>query len=362
MAKNVALWGAVYTDTPALTVPVQGGGTALFVDTSDSNAIASDIASGKTAYVNGEKITGTASGGAISVVDTTDAGGGTIRTISGVPAPAGKITITENDTDIDIAQYALADVIVSGGGSTTYTATFIGTQGGNASCYVIHDGITYTNKTGTFTFTAGDTLTCHRATYAETTIYIGDRAIDHANDYTFNLPASDIEIELYYGSDGYIHIFILDPTSVPEVTEEGTWTPAENVARGTVTFNNAHAKAPYMVYLMDTTGTALNTTGFNIMFYYFDVWDAYGVGVPYTTSNEQSVRYAMATYAYRASGSPLGGTVFCSHKSSDSGSDTVDYPKYWCTANAFFPYTNLTSRYWRSDRTYKWVAKWTPYL
>lgn len=83
MAKNVALWGAVYTDTPALTVPVQGGGTALFVDTSDSNALASDIASGKTAYVNGEKITGTASGGAISVVDTTDAGGGTIRTITG---------------------------------------------------------------------------------------------------------------------------------------------------------------------------------------------------------------------------------------------------------------------------------------
>lgn len=33
-----------------------------------------------------------------------------------VPSPTGKITITENGTDIDVAQYATADVSVEGGG------------------------------------------------------------------------------------------------------------------------------------------------------------------------------------------------------------------------------------------------------
>lgn len=37
--------------------------------------------------------------------------------------PSGKITITENGTDFDIAQYALADVNVEGGGGSSDTIT-----------------------------------------------------------------------------------------------------------------------------------------------------------------------------------------------------------------------------------------------
>ena len=58
MAKNITLMGASYSDVPAVDLPQTGGGTARFVDTSDANATVADIVSGKTAYVNGAKLTG----------------------------------------------------------------------------------------------------------------------------------------------------------------------------------------------------------------------------------------------------------------------------------------------------------------
>lgn len=63
MAQNVKIAGASYLNVPAIVVPKTYGGTAAFLDTSDATASASDILSGKTAYANGTKITGTGSQG-----------------------------------------------------------------------------------------------------------------------------------------------------------------------------------------------------------------------------------------------------------------------------------------------------------
>lgn len=67
MAKNITIAGADYPSVPSIIAPITGGGTATFVETSDADATAADIASGKTAYVNGSLITGTASGGALKM-------------------------------------------------------------------------------------------------------------------------------------------------------------------------------------------------------------------------------------------------------------------------------------------------------
>ena len=69
--SNVVIAGATYPDVPAVTLNKSGGGTASYVNISDTTAAASDVAQGKYFYTSsGQRVEGTASGGgALSFVD-----------------------------------------------------------------------------------------------------------------------------------------------------------------------------------------------------------------------------------------------------------------------------------------------------
>ena len=55
---NVIINGVTYNACPEVDIPISGGGTAKFMDTSDADAAAGDLLSGKSAYVNGSLISG----------------------------------------------------------------------------------------------------------------------------------------------------------------------------------------------------------------------------------------------------------------------------------------------------------------
>lgn len=99
MAQNITLMGASYSNVPSVRLPKTGGGTATFDDTTISSnaAAASDIASGKLAYVNGSLITGTASGGGGSnwtKIATTEY---TVNTTTTSNKSVGNIELTLSD-------------------------------------------------------------------------------------------------------------------------------------------------------------------------------------------------------------------------------------------------------------------------
>lgn len=93
--SNLIINGSVYTAVPEIDVPIQGGGTAKFYDTSEADAAQGDILSGKKAYgASGELSGSMANNGAT---------GGTIATKDGsVAIPAGYTsggTVNLSDTE-----------------------------------------------------------------------------------------------------------------------------------------------------------------------------------------------------------------------------------------------------------------------
>lgn len=79
MAKSVVINGVTYANTPEVDIPISGGGTAKFYETSDANITSADVLTGKTGYgASGQVSGGMANNGSTSGTISTKAGTVTI--------------------------------------------------------------------------------------------------------------------------------------------------------------------------------------------------------------------------------------------------------------------------------------------
>lgn len=106
MSQNIT-WpdGTTFTAVPYVDIPKTGGGLARFTDTTDADATAADILTGKTAYVNGVKLVGTNSGGGGSnwtLIGSTEL---TVNTTSTQASSAGTISCGSTAADKDAIIY-----------------------------------------------------------------------------------------------------------------------------------------------------------------------------------------------------------------------------------------------------------------
>lgn len=141
------------------------------------------------------------------------------------------------------------------------------------------------------------------------------------------------------------------------VYETGTVTPTADNTRLYITYTNSHTEDPIFVGMYDTSPESSITSNSNVVFAWFDPYRWNGSGYPYSTSAR---RYAVACYAYRSSNSTTFAGTLVTYNSDNTGSSSNTYSRYWVDSTGFHPYSNSTSRYWRSGRTYKWIAVWKP--
>ena len=137
MAQSVVINSVVYQNVPEVDIPLQGGGTAKFMDTSDATAAAGDMLSSKTAYVNGSKITGNIASKAAATITPTSAD----QTISSGQYLSGAQTI-EGIVCTNLTAANIANGVTVKIGTATDDDSVASVTGQLSAAVISQDGVT----------------------------------------------------------------------------------------------------------------------------------------------------------------------------------------------------------------------------
>ena len=137
--------------------------------------------------------------------------------------------------------------------------------------------------------------------------------------------------------------------------ETGTYKPSEDTARPTISFTNTHTKMPIFILMVDNDGY-LSTSNTGMYWYYINWEQLFSPVYP----SETSYRYGEERHSYRSTNATTitGTNTSITYPEANTTTSSNTYPRYWVTESGFRPYCSSSSRYWRANRNYKWIAIW----
>ena len=140
-------------------------------------------------------------------------------------------------------------------------------------------------------------------------------------------------------------------TARPYIVEGGQFKPSSDIARPTINFSKTYSIRPFFAMVMDADSASSLTSANSCLWCGIANW--YDVFSDYYKTNSSTMVYARVQYTYKtSSGGTAGGYDITNTSSSSSTSDMG----YYLTTSKFIPYLGSTSRYFRSNRYYNWVA------
>lgn len=135
--------------------------------------------------------------------------------------------------------------------------------------------------------------------------------------------------------------------------EMGTYTPAEDLTTFKIYFTNTHNHLPLFFNIIDISDSAPSTNSAVCL-----SWEYWDNVLRYYIVNSSNRRYGLLRWAYRGTSSSVstgGGNLIAPESNSDTSTNA--YPRYWADESWIRPFVGA-NYYYRSGRTYKWIAIW----
>lgn len=128
------------------------------------------------------------------------------------------------------------------------------------------------------------------------------------------------------------------------VYETGQFKPTSDIAEPTISFANAHTSRPILIGLAESSNASVFATDSILSWFFFSWYDAFGTSYLQKSGTNEYSRYC---FFYKTSSGVSNGSTLYTNTTMARISNSQ-----------FKPYAASSSRYYRANHTYNWIAVW----